>query len=28
VIIPNAGHMTPMEAPEAVNAALRRWLAR
>lgn len=27
-IIPNAGHMTPMEAPEAVNAALRRWLAR
>ena len=28
VIIPNAGHMTPMEVPEAVNAALRRWLAR
>jgi pimeloyl-ACP methyl ester carboxylesterase len=28
VIIPNAGHMTPMEAPDAVNAALRRWLAR
>lgn len=28
VIIPDAGHMTPMEAPEAVNAALRRWLAR
>jgi pimeloyl-ACP methyl ester carboxylesterase len=28
VIIPNAGHMTPMEAPEAVNAALRRWLVR
>lgn len=28
VVIPNAGHMTPMEAPEAVNAALRRWLAR
>jgi len=28
VIIPNAGHMTPMEAPQAVNAALRRWLAR
>lgn len=28
VVIPNTGHMTPMEAPEAVNAALRRWLAR
>ncbi|TCS09949.1 alpha/beta hydrolase [Caulobacter sp. BK020] len=28
VVIPNAGHMTPMEAPDAVNAALRRWLAR
>ena len=28
VVIPDAGHMTPMEAPEAVNAALRRWLAR
>ncbi len=28
VLIPNAGHMTPMEAPDAVNAALRRWLAR
>jgi pimeloyl-ACP methyl ester carboxylesterase len=28
VVIPNAGHMTPMEAPQAVNAALRRWLAR
>jgi pimeloyl-ACP methyl ester carboxylesterase len=27
-VIPDAGHMTPMEAPEAVNAALRRWLAR
>ena len=28
LVIPNAGHMTPMEAPEAVNAGLRRWLAR
>ncbi|CAN5305894.1 alpha/beta hydrolase [soil metagenome] len=28
LIIPKAGHMTPMEAPDAVNAALRRWLAR
>ena len=28
LIIPGAGHMTPMEAPEAVNQALRRWLAR
>lgn len=28
LIIPNAGHMTPMEAPEAVNAGLRHWLAR
>jgi pimeloyl-ACP methyl ester carboxylesterase len=28
VVIPDAGHMTPMEAPHAVNAALRRWLAR
>ena len=28
VVIPNAGHMTPMEAPGAVNGALRHWLAR
>lgn len=27
LVIPNAGHMTPMEAPQAVNAGLRRWLA-
>lgn len=26
VVIPRAGHMTPMEAPEAVNEALRTWL--
>lgn len=26
VIIEQAGHMTPMERPEAVNAALRSWL--
>jgi pimeloyl-ACP methyl ester carboxylesterase len=25
-VIPKAGHMTPMEAPEAVNGALRHWL--
>jgi pimeloyl-ACP methyl ester carboxylesterase len=28
VVIPSAGHMTPMEAPGAVNGALRHWLAR
>ncbi len=28
LIIPHAGHMTPMEAPEAVNAGLRHWLER
>jgi len=28
VVIPNAGHMTPMETPGAVNGALRHWLAR
>ncbi|MBO9706762.1 MAG: alpha/beta hydrolase [Caulobacter sp.] len=28
LVIPNAGHMTPMEAPEAVNAGLRHWLGR
>ena len=28
VVIPNAGHMTPMEAPSAVNGALRHWLER
>ena len=27
VMIPNAGHMAPMEQPELVNAALRRFLA-
>lgn len=27
VAIRGAGHLTPMEKPEAVNAALRRWLA-
>ncbi|WP_236627665.1 alpha/beta fold hydrolase, partial [Caulobacter sp. B11] len=26
-IIARAGHMTPMEAPEAVTLALRHWLA-
>jgi pimeloyl-ACP methyl ester carboxylesterase len=25
-IIPDCGHMSPMERPRAVNAALRRWL--
>jgi pimeloyl-ACP methyl ester carboxylesterase len=28
LVIPGAGHMTPMEAPETVTQALRRWLAR
>lgn len=28
VVIPNTGHMTPMEAPGAVNGALRHWLQR
>ncbi len=28
VVIPHAGHMTPMEAPGAVNGALRHWLER
>lgn len=28
VVIPGAGHMTPMEAPGPVNGALRHWLAR
>ena len=28
VVIPDAGHMTPMEAPGAVNGALRYWLGR
>ncbi|ENZ77701.1 MULTISPECIES: alpha/beta hydrolase [Caulobacter] len=28
VVIPNAGHMTPMEAPSAVNGAIRHWLER
>ncbi len=26
-IIPDAGHLTPLEQPEAVNAAIRTWLA-
>ena len=28
VVIPQTGHMTPMEAPGAVNGALRHWLQR
>ena len=28
VVIPNTGHMTPMEAPGPVNGALRHWLER
>ncbi|WP_221444739.1 alpha/beta hydrolase [Caulobacter sp. YL-Caulobacter] len=28
LIIPDTGHMTPMEAPGSVNGALRHWLAR
>lgn len=28
LVIPNTGHMTPMEAPGPVNGALRHWLAR
>ena len=28
LIIPQAGHMTPMEAPGPVNGALRHWLER
>lgn len=28
LVIPNAGHMTPMEAPGPVNGALRHWLGR
>lgn len=27
-VIADAGHMAPMEQPEAVNAAFRRWLSR
>jgi len=27
VIVPDSGHLTTMEQPEAVNAALRKWLA-
>lgn len=27
VIVPGAGHMLPAEAPDAVNAAIARWLA-
>jgi pimeloyl-ACP methyl ester carboxylesterase len=27
VIVENCGHLAPMEPPEAVNAALRAWLA-
>lgn len=27
VTVPQCGHMAPMERPEAVNAALREWLA-
>lgn len=28
VIVPGAGHMIQLEAPEAVNAAIRDWIAR
>jgi pimeloyl-ACP methyl ester carboxylesterase len=28
VIVPGAGHMVQFEAPDAVNAAIARWLAR
>lgn len=28
VIVPGAGHMIQLEAPEAVNSAIARWLAR
>jgi len=28
LVIPQAGHMTPMEAPGPVNGALRHWLSR
>lgn len=28
VIVDGAGHMLPMEAPEALNAAIARWLSR
>ena len=28
VVIPNAGHMAPLEQPEPVNAALREFLAQ
>ena len=28
LVIPGAGHMTPMEAPGPVNGALRHWLER
>lgn len=28
LVIPQAGHMTPMEAPGPVNGALRHWLER
>lgn len=26
VVVPGSGHMTPIEAPDAVSAAMRRWL--
>ena len=28
VVIPGSGHMTPMEKPQAVTAALRDWMLR
>ena len=28
VIVPGAGHMIQLEAPDAVNAAIARWLER
>jgi pimeloyl-ACP methyl ester carboxylesterase len=28
VIVPSCGHLSSIEQPDRVNAALRRWLAR
>jgi pimeloyl-ACP methyl ester carboxylesterase len=28
VIVPGAGHMLPLEAPETVNQAIAAWLSR
>jgi pimeloyl-ACP methyl ester carboxylesterase len=27
VVVPDAGHTTPIESPEAINAAMREFLA-